>query len=307
MGVPVRHPLWGGRMSQGLAYVNGKWERVSGSDLQLGVGNNQAARGDHGHMLGNGYRDIIQASMTGGGEVAYRNGCLKWTSRFISIGTGRGAAMTTAGWVGFYCPTAGETIQGAFGKANVLATADGVPMTAWDQLYAVLPTGGHSGTIPTSAYRLVAYNSATEIQIPENWVWIAGLNGDVGTQYPLVKLCNGSSFVLNYQHRPDVGWTALAFSNGWRDYGAGFETGAYRRLNDICFVRGLITGGTITTGTVIATLPAGFRPGGDTHTVVAANASFAIVNISTAGLIKANTNIQSNWTSLSNISFPCEN
>lgn len=294
-------------MSQGLVYVNGKWERVSGSDLQLGVGNNQAARGDHGHMLGNGYRDIIQASMTGGGEVAYRNGCLKWSSRFISIGTGRGVAMTTAGWLGFYCPTAGETIQGAFGKANVLATADGVPLGSWDQLYAVLPTGGHSGTIPTSAYRLVAYNSATEIQIPENWVWIAGRHDDAGASGNQIRLCNGFSFALNYQHRPDTGWVSLPLVNSWVHYGAPWEEGAYRRLNNVCYIRGLIRSGVTTAGTVIATLPAGFRPVSDSHIPIVSNGVFAVINILANGQIKVNSNVANAWTSLANISHPCEN
>ena len=36
-------------MAAGYAYISGSWVRITGSDLQLGTGYNNAARGDHGH------------------------------------------------------------------------------------------------------------------------------------------------------------------------------------------------------------------------------------------------------------------
>lgn len=37
-------------MAAGWVYVNGTWTRITGSDLTLGTGHEQAARGDHDHQ-----------------------------------------------------------------------------------------------------------------------------------------------------------------------------------------------------------------------------------------------------------------
>lgn len=56
-------------------------------------------------------------------------------------------------------------------------------------------------------------------------------------------------------------WHGLAYSNGWSDFGAPYNSGAYR-LTAIGMVqlRGLIKGGTGADGTIIATLPNPYRP-----------------------------------------------
>lgn len=52
-----------------------------------------------------------------------------------------------------------------------------------------------------------------------------------------------------------------AFQNSWANEGtAGNETAAYKRNEDKLIMKGLIDSGTITDGTVIFTLPAGYRP-----------------------------------------------
>lgn len=56
-------------------------------------------------------------------------------------------------------------------------------------------------------------------------------------------------------------WTALTLSNSWVDFGGSLETAQYRKhLGGIVQLKGTIKDGTITAGTVITTLPAGFRP-----------------------------------------------
>lgn len=56
-------------------------------------------------------------------------------------------------------------------------------------------------------------------------------------------------------------WLSLTFQNGWVNYGYEYQTAQYR-LNNFGTVelRGRITAGTTTAGTVIATLPSGYRP-----------------------------------------------
>lgn len=52
-----------------------------------------------------------------------------------------------------------------------------------------------------------------------------------------------------------------ALQNSWANEGAaGSETAAYKRNRDTLYIKGLIDSGTITDGTVIFTLPAGYRP-----------------------------------------------
>lgn len=58
-------------------------------------------------------------------------------------------------------------------------------------------------------------------------------------------------------------WAALPMSSSWLDFNAAggtYQILQYRRHNGIVQVRGLIKNGTIAGGTVIATLPVGFRP-----------------------------------------------
>lgn len=66
---------------------------------------------------------------------------------------------------------------------------------------------------------------------------------------------------LSYAGEP---WTALAYQNGWADLGGNWETGAFR-LHADGWVRfkGVIIGGTKVDGTVIATIPAAYRPAKD--------------------------------------------
>lgn len=57
-------------------------------------------------------------------------------------------------------------------------------------------------------------------------------------------------------------WQPMSFSNGWSNHGGGNVTGQYRLwplFNEVEIIGGLAAG-TITSGTVIATLPAGYTP-----------------------------------------------
>jgi hypothetical protein len=58
-----------------------------------------------------------------------------------------------------------------------------------------------------------------------------------------------------------VGWANLTLTNGWVAYGGGFASPQYIKGSDgIVTIKGLIKSGTVTDGTVIATLPAGYCP-----------------------------------------------
>ncbi len=61
---------------------------------------------------------------------------------------------------------------------------------------------------------------------------------------------------------PASPWTALpTLQNGWTDFGAPFGTASYAKTGTgVVHLHGLLTAGTIADGTLITTLPAGFRP-----------------------------------------------
>lgn len=105
----------------------------------------------------------------------------------------------------------------------------------------------------------------------------------------------------------DTGWIDMVLGNGWTNYGSTWETGQYRKTNGIVYLKGLIKPGTTTVGTVITTLPAGFRPVDDAHIDVGHSTGTAAVcrlNIMRNGDVKINAADASSWWSLAAISFP---
>lgn len=101
------------------------------------------------------------------------------------------------------------------------------------------------------------------------------------------------------------GWIPLTYANGWKDYGGGWEPGAYRVVDGVCYLRGLLLGGTYSGGTTITTLPAGARYGSASHVLVGSNGATGILNIYASGAININT-INQGWLSLANVSFPVD-
>lgn len=54
-------------------------------------------------------------------------------------------------------------------------------------------------------------------------------------------------------------YTPVAYGNGWKDLGSGYQTAGYRKIGDIVNLRGY-SDGTSATAVQMFTLPAGFRP-----------------------------------------------
>ena len=53
-------------------------------------------------------------------------------------------------------------------------------------------------------------------------------------------------------------WTAPTLQNGWGNFGNGYAPAGYRKIGDIVYLRGLVSGGTV--GAILFVLPVGFRP-----------------------------------------------
>jgi hypothetical protein len=56
-------------------------------------------------------------------------------------------------------------------------------------------------------------------------------------------------------------WYTCGLQNGWSDYGGSFTTNGYTKTRDsTVLLKGVIKGGTATSGTTLCTLPVGYRP-----------------------------------------------
>ena len=83
-------------------------------------------------------------------------------------------------------------------------------------------------------------------------------------------------------HQP--GWRGVAFQNGWRNYGSGYNGAAYFKDSlGIVHLRGLVRGGTIRKD--IFVLPAGFRPAGRELHAVMTNSGIGRVDVLTDGRV----------------------
>ena len=98
-------------------------------------------------------------------------------------------------------------------------------------------------------------------------------------------------------------WTNLALQNGWVTYSSTYPTPQYTKTSDnIVTIQGLIKGGVTTNGTVIANLPAGYRPAKTVIFDVVTSTGLGRIDIHPNGDIT--TNIAStSWTGLNEITF----
>lgn len=89
---------------------------------------------------------------------------------------------------------------------------------------------------------------------------------------------------VNIGGRLGEAWNGFSFGSGWANYGGGYHNGSLKRVGDLVFLRGLVyrfTG----TGTVIATLPSGYRPASTCVMWVQTNTGGGRIDIWTDGTI----------------------
>jgi hypothetical protein len=100
-------------------------------------------------------------------------------------------------------------------------------------------------------------------------------------------------------------WTNYTFQNSWANYGGIYSTGQYTKTSDnMVVLKGLVRTGA--PGTVIATLPAGFRPRAIALMDSSCAALWCRIDIRANGEIVAGTGSSSTWTSLDGLTFYAE-
>ena len=102
-------------------------------------------------------------------------------------------------------------------------------------------------------------------------------------------------------------WMPLTGANGWTSHGGGFGVPAAAKTPDgRVQLRGMFAGGTLTNGTPVTTLPAGFAPSSILEFPVDANpqaSTLAVVDIDTNGVVKIYGAATNGFLGLDGISF----
>lgn len=112
------------------------------------------------------------------------------------------------------------------------------------------------------------------------------------------------------QASEDAGWVGLTLTNSWTQVDATNTPAQYCKVNGFVYLRGLVKPGTVTIETPIATLPAGFRPGKNTHW---ASASWQtgtygqwVWGVNNNGTLVTKSGALSGWCSLDGAMFRAE-
>lgn len=104
-----------------------------------------------------------------------------------------------------------------------------------------------------------------------------------------------------------TGWTNLTLQNGWVEYSTTFSSPQYKKnADDIVSLKGLVKSGTVANGTVIANLPAGFRPKEKLIFSSVANSHHARIDVASNGNITIEGSGDAAWMCLDDISFIAE-
>lgn len=101
-----------------------------------------------------------------------------------------------------------------------------------------------------------------------------------------------------YRHiRGDTDWQDVSLQNSWVDYGGADPTAQYKLKGGVVYIKGLIKSGTATAGTLLFTLPEGYRPLENIYQVTVSNNVFGYFFINPSGEVRIQTG-SNTWFSL---------
>lgn len=87
----------------------------------------------------------------------------------------------------------------------------------------------------------------------------------------------------------DQTWTAASLQNSWVDYGSSmgidYVPAQFRLKSGIVYIEGLIKSGTTTPGTLLFTLPEGYRPIEVLTLATSENGAYAEIEINSSGQV----------------------
>jgi hypothetical protein len=123
---------------------------------------------------------LARIGLIGGGTISISSDVrIKWTTRIVALGMGKGAHFSTDGYFQIAMPSAGNTIT-KYGGGTATVDTNGIPLNTWETLYYLLPIGQSSAS-SLSNFVIYPYNVTQEI--PDNAVMIAMRSGDSSYVY----------------------------------------------------------------------------------------------------------------------------
>jgi len=252
--------------------------------------------GDGSALTAPGYH--AQWTLSCAGLVKWNGSRLSWTRRVIAIPVEKND-FSSVGHLDMDVPVSGTSITYYDGVTNTQTTvttnSEGFPLNDWEALWYVV-TPGEAAATDNSNYVITEYRNSNW-KPNSNWLLIAFVNGDSSYEEHLKFIPTGGTFHV---------WNSIPFVNSWETYDSVYNPGGYYRDNNgIVHLRGLIKNGT---DYIIATLPAGYRPGyrilttGHTRTHTTCR-----VDVLATGEISLQYSIyDSLWVSLDGIHFKAE-
>lgn len=117
----------------------------------------------------------------------------------------------------------------------------------------------------------------------------------------------GSSYqsgTANYIASSYSSWTTMTLSSSWVAYGGVFTTPQYTKTSDnLVTLKGMIRNGTITNGTTLLTLPAGYRPKERLLFTAISNRAHARIDVLPTGVVQLQAGGNATWLTFDGISF----
>lgn len=137
----------------------------------------------------------LQASVTGGGTVAYASTNFTWTVRLMAYGAGDGLATKTDSSIFFIGPCVGGVTVPRFNSSDntpSVTVANGVTMNqGFEALYYELPLDNDLPfSFDETRFRLVGYNGPERFDVPAHWLMLAVKNADASSG-EVLKIMNG--------------------------------------------------------------------------------------------------------------------
>ncbi|MGD6877823.1 DUF859 family phage minor structural protein [Bacillus infantis] len=92
--------------------------------------------------------------------------------------------------------------------------------------------------------------------------------------------------------------------NNWQNYGAAYDSASYWKDKcNVVHISGVVKGGTVSDGTVIFTLPVGYRPTAPEKFITVSVNAICVLDIYANGNVTIRAGANTSWVSLSGISF----
>jgi len=233
------------------------------------------------------------------GDVRFMQGTAGWISmdsiRFLPGGTWTNLTMQN-GWINY-----------GSGYPNLSTALDSGGRVHLRGLVRDGPTSPtHTiigGTLPT------ARRPARQMILPGITSGTGFASYDIKPTDVVTRSAVTTYISTNAMYYPSAvtGWTNLSLQNGWVEYSTTFTSPQYiKNADGIVTLKGLIKTGTATNGTVIANLPAGFRPKEKLIFSSVANSHHARIDVASNGNITIEGSGDVVWMCLDDISFIAE-